>query len=755
MYLFFRSLVLSTLLLAPFLSRAQEPVMKRFTKWDGLPSNEVFDVAQSKTGFLWLGTDNGLCRFDGQNFRRYHFDGLKDEIIIRVKTHGDTIGFLNIGRELTFIDEKGNILDYGPKDRFRTTAWVQTRDQELWLAHGRSEKVASGVTKINKEGEVQFQEMIEPFNNGGLQWIKGEKNRRLITGSTHSLFQIIDNGNLPSMVREIPIDGGYYINGTYQIAGEVFLVAGPKGAQQWEENFLLVWNGTEFREIRSNWLVNNRIYSLFETSSGKVLVNSNQGVFQISRTQSGDWEVVDRFLEDCFVSRVYEDKDHNLWFPTLNNGLYFQPANAPIKFDIEISTLERGQTYADLLPLSDSSVLAITTNGVVTEFTNGRITSKEEYQVRTPNIARAYHGADRYFFFGPSDLSSFELGKTAASNAKCLYYSTRRQKQRKLYNIKSGASHGDKMWFGNHMSLYECGMDDSCTSILSKRVHSLCVDPGSGRLWVGSEDGLYFHEQGPPQKFSDPSGKSLDVFVNHLAMAGNGTLLVGTQGQGLWKVENGLLLQMSPGENSRIKSIIDLTPGKEEAWVLTDLGLYQVGIADDNWTRMSFQPFNPMALAKAGDDLWISGNDHLIRLPLQEGAQGAVPELLLDQVKAFDEDNQPLDFSDAMPRSTDRVEFFLSMISFDQGVTYQYRINGRAWQPLSDDKLVLTSPGPGDYDIEVRGMLDNGQLSEAYPIQFSIQSEFWRSPMFSILAALVLVLVTLLATRSYYRRKLA
>ena len=729
--------------------------MKRFTKWDGLPSNEVFDVAQSKTGFLWLGTDNGLCRFDGQNFRRYHFDGLKDEIIIRVKAHGDTIGFLNIGRELTFIDEKGNILDYGPKGRFRTTAWVQTRDRDLWLAHGRSDKVASGVTKINKEGEVQFQEMIEPFNNGGLQWIKGQKNRRLITGSTHSLFQIIDNGSLPSMVKEIPIEGGYYINGTYQIAGDVFLIAGPKGAQKWEENFLLVWNGTEFKEIRSNWLVNNRIYSVFETSTGKVLVNTNQGVFQIARNSAGEWEVVDRFLEDCFVSRVYEDKDHNLWFPTLNNGLYFQPANSPIKFDLQISTQERGQTYADLIPVSDSSLVAITTNGVVTEFTHGQVTANEQYQVRTPNIARALRAADKYFFFGPSDMVSFDQGKTDASNGKNSYFRSQRGKARKLYNIKSGASHGDKMWFGNHMSLYECGMNDSCTSILSKRVHSLCVDPSSGRLWIGSEDGLYFHEQGQPQKFTDPSGQSLDVFISHLVLAGNGTLLAGTQGKGLWKVENGSLLQLSPDGNSEIKSVIDLTPGDDEAWVLTDLGLYQVDISDDSWTRMSFQPFNPMGLAKAGDDLWISGNDHLIRLPLNDTRPGEVPELLLDQVKAFDEDNQPLEFSDAMPQSTDRVEIFLSLISFDQGVTYQYRINGRAWQPLTDDKLVLTSPGPGDYDIELRGMLDNGQLSEPYPIQFSIQSEFWRSPLFSILVAVFLVIGTLLATRTYYRRKLA
>ena len=38
---------------------------------DGLASNETFDVAYSPQGFMWIGTANGLCRYDGYEFSTY------------------------------------------------------------------------------------------------------------------------------------------------------------------------------------------------------------------------------------------------------------------------------------------------------------------------------------------------------------------------------------------------------------------------------------------------------------------------------------------------------------------------------------------------------------------------------------------------------------------------------------------------------------------------------------------------------------
>src|SRR5262245_32242798 len=50
---------------------ADAPSQYTLTTWtarDGLPSSYVLSLAQDQDGFLWVGTNGGLVRFDGQRF---------------------------------------------------------------------------------------------------------------------------------------------------------------------------------------------------------------------------------------------------------------------------------------------------------------------------------------------------------------------------------------------------------------------------------------------------------------------------------------------------------------------------------------------------------------------------------------------------------------------------------------------------------------------------------------------------------------
>ncbi|MDQ7950161.1 MAG: triple tyrosine motif-containing protein [Pedobacter sp.] len=60
------------LLVTYFSSFAQEPdLFHYYTVKDGLAQSSINAMAQDKNGFLWIGTDGGLCRFDGYNFKNY------------------------------------------------------------------------------------------------------------------------------------------------------------------------------------------------------------------------------------------------------------------------------------------------------------------------------------------------------------------------------------------------------------------------------------------------------------------------------------------------------------------------------------------------------------------------------------------------------------------------------------------------------------------------------------------------------------
>jgi len=38
---------------------------------DGLPQNKIQAIAQTPDGYLWVGTSEGLARFDGVRFHRF------------------------------------------------------------------------------------------------------------------------------------------------------------------------------------------------------------------------------------------------------------------------------------------------------------------------------------------------------------------------------------------------------------------------------------------------------------------------------------------------------------------------------------------------------------------------------------------------------------------------------------------------------------------------------------------------------------
>jgi len=61
---------------------AQNMFTKNFTIDDGLPSNSIQDIFKDSRGYYWIGTEAGLCKFDGVNFKVYtQRDGLPGDRI--------------------------------------------------------------------------------------------------------------------------------------------------------------------------------------------------------------------------------------------------------------------------------------------------------------------------------------------------------------------------------------------------------------------------------------------------------------------------------------------------------------------------------------------------------------------------------------------------------------------------------------------------------------------------------------------------
>ena len=67
------------MLLLPYSGKAHDLYFRHYTNKQGLSHNTVYCALQDKKGFMWFGTDDGLNRFDGHQFRIYRYNSYDPE----------------------------------------------------------------------------------------------------------------------------------------------------------------------------------------------------------------------------------------------------------------------------------------------------------------------------------------------------------------------------------------------------------------------------------------------------------------------------------------------------------------------------------------------------------------------------------------------------------------------------------------------------------------------------------------------------
>src|SRR5580704_19639908 len=143
------------LILATKSARAVDPrqpaasyIRTTFSVEDGLSSNVVNAIVQTRNGFLWIGTDAGLNRFDGRHFTPIYFRGPKStpQGIVSSLAEGPdgdlwvgtNAGLVRIARPALdgFDRSLSTFYHPGPGISDEITCLHFTRDNALWVGTG-------------------------------------------------------------------------------------------------------------------------------------------------------------------------------------------------------------------------------------------------------------------------------------------------------------------------------------------------------------------------------------------------------------------------------------------------------------------------------------------------------------------------------------------------------------------------------------------------------------------------------------------
>jgi ligand-binding sensor domain-containing protein len=99
------------LLLQSLAIYSQNPVAFQISSEEGLPNQTIYSIIQDKKGFIWLGTDVGIFKYDGIRYYQYKNSKQKSRSITGLvqNTNGDIYGF-NFNGQIFYV--KNDSLQY-------------------------------------------------------------------------------------------------------------------------------------------------------------------------------------------------------------------------------------------------------------------------------------------------------------------------------------------------------------------------------------------------------------------------------------------------------------------------------------------------------------------------------------------------------------------------------------------------------------------------------------------------------------------
>ena len=222
----------------------------------GLPEERILSITQTPDGYLWLGTANGLVRFDGHNFRVFQ--------------DSETTTLLPLYLRTVFSTRQGELL-------------VMGADQALSLMQPRPERpLAPG------KGPMVMETV--PFTE--------DQKGRVYVPTFRGIYSYWD-GRLERALLEPPDVIGHVKAVTPDLQG-AFLLGTDRG------QVLLV--GSD-RKVQSRWMLEGEIRTLRRDRAGVVWASSAAGLY---RMQRGKWEKVN---EESTTS-VLQDREGVLWIGT-------------------------------------------------------------------------------------------------------------------------------------------------------------------------------------------------------------------------------------------------------------------------------------------------------------------------------------------------------------------------------------------------------------------------------------------------------
>ena len=730
---------------------------RHITMNDGLLANSVRNIVQDRYGFIWFGTDNGLCRYDGTKIQAYRIPELGiNQYISTLLTVQDG---LYIGTESgVFFDAfDGKRFTKLPLDIHSAVTrlaidkdsalWVSTMTQGVWRYVPDTRQVRQ--YDIKDTGEAIAQVFVDNDNQVWTvtKWGKTavQKLNRQQDRFEPVALRYPDNYGALSMLQTK--DGRLWLG-------------------SWEQGLLLLHGDGHLEQVLSPAVIRSgqHIHTLYERSDGCICIGCDDGLLTFNPMSrditKGVLGMNDAGISDRFVYAITEDVEGGLWIGTYYGG---------VKYISPLGKRFEGFSLADGL-----------SGNVVSRFCDD---GKDHVWIASDDGGlMCFAPEERRFLTYPHQevLKALNVHALCVDDDNCLWIGTYTGGVHAL-NLASGSLRtyqpngspnsldssssyaiykdgSGRLWVATleGLSLYNRETDDFTQACKTNAVIIDIDEDRKGNLWLSTGDGLFrYHVQTKQQKrftHTDSDTTSIaDNQVNCMLIDEAGRQWVGTAGGlCLYDAANDCFRHITlrvPSHN-----IMGIIADRGVLWLATERGIVKYDPASEEdpqrFTRydgLVSEQFQPNACMKAGDGRIYMGttSGFCTFYPSQLKANGLMPPVYVTSLEIlnheqFTPDGLPMQFlqdeelsfsySDAR-----MISFSFAALSFcsPEKNQYAYMMEGfdSDWNYVDNlRKATYTNLPAGTYTFRVKATNNDGIWSaHEAAVRIVVHPPFWWS----------------------------
>src|SRR5580658_8315464 len=713
------------------------------TAWtirDGFFKGHITSIAQTPDGYLWLGTEFGLLRFDGVRSLSWQppaGERLPDDIVLRLLAARD--GRLWIGTAKGLASWKdGKLTQYPELAGQYVQALVEDREGTIWAGGTLSARklcaIQSGsVLCYGEDGSLGGGVLSLYEDNGGnlwagaftglWRWKPGPPKRYPTPDQVTEINNLIegDNGALWMAM----------LSGIRQLVdGRVEAYPSPRSGPRFRPNRLLrdrnggLWIGTQD--------------GLFRMHQGKT------DVFTKSDGLSGD-----------FIYNLFEDREGNVWVATRGGLDRFRDFAVPT---ISVKQGLSNATVVSVLAARDGSVWLGTNDGL-NRWIDGQVTIYRKETSGLPDDAveslfqddggriwvSTDHGAaylDHGRFIPVGAVPGRWVHAMAGDSAGNLWISHQDQG---LFHLRGGIVVEEIPWA-------RLGRKDFA--------YALSPDPTRGGLWLGfyPNGGVAYFNDGQVRASYAGSDGLGEGFVGGLQLDHDGTLWAATQG-GLSRVKNGHVATLTSKNGLPCDSVHGMAEDDDHSlWLYMACGLVQIARPEldawltdpkrtiqttvfDNTDGVSSNArlasgYSPRVAKSADGKIWfLIGDGVSVIDPNHLPFNKLPPPVHIEQITA-DRKKYETSSSQRLPPLVRDLEIDYTALSLvaPEKIRFRVKLEGRDpdWKDVGNErKAFYNDLPPRNYRFRVVASNNSGVWNEAGALfEFSILPAYYQTTWF-------------------------